>query len=626
MYRAKYFLKYVLLACVALLCLGAIVCIQPVYAASGSYDFELSSYDVVYEINADRTMHITENIEIHFLGSESTGFLRDIPVNGGERVKNVVVYNNDGSVADYSVIIEDSNYITVDIGSTSIKTNQTYLYKLVYDYEVTTADASNMLSINPIGFGWDCEINNASITLVLPQGYKTANMFIGSLATTPNGAYTYHDDTNTITTGVAKLSKHNGVTMDLYFEDGVLSTPFNMTPIYILIVGVVLLVVLLAVKFLAFNTMPLTPTVNFTAPDEMDPLMMGKLIDNKVNTEDVTSLIYYWANKGYIKINLNNEKNPTFIRIYRHLPEGTPSYQCTMYNNMFRYGDTVSVKDLEYKFYTTVDAVKRDINSKSKALYDSKSIGVSILFALLGTAFICITPIVVACVAISTRLLFLGGLALIIPAFVVYALVESLMYNKIKISNKKFVLMLCGIILVAAIVSGFYVYIMPNIVLDMFSKIIVCVIGFAVIILSITIVSRTKEYTDKLNKIVGFRNFILYTEKDKLETMIEEDPQFYYNILPYAQVLGVTDKWQEKFASITLQPPQWMSNPVGTYLEFAIINRSLKSLNTQLVSRMVARPSPSGLSGGGGHIGGIGGGGFGGFGGGGHGGGGGRGR
>jgi uncharacterized membrane protein YgcG len=355
----------------------------------------------------------------------------------------------------------------------------------------------------------------------------------------------------------------------------------------------------------------------------MDPLMMGKLIDNKVNAEDVTSLIYYWANKGYLKINLTDENNPQFIRIYKHLPENAPSYQRRMYDSMFSYGgevdnDVVSVNQLKNKFYTTIDSVTADVNGKTKNLYTSKSVAVSGIFGCIGALLMALLPTILAMINIG-GLLSLGSFVILIPAVLVYALTQGVMYNKLKISNSSFILYMVGIIAIAVLCSVFYVIILPETILDLASKIIVCIFGFAMIIGSVSIVNRTKDYTEKLNMIVGFRNFILYTEKDKLEAMLEDDPQFYYEILPYAQVLGVTDKWAEKFKAITLQPPAWVSNPFGTYLEFAIINRSIRNMTMTMLRTMLSRPSSSGKSGGfGGSIGG--------FGGGGHGGGGGRGR
>ena len=51
--------------------------------------------------------------------------------------------------------------------------------------------------------------------------------------------------------------------------------------------------------------------------------------------------------------------------------------------------------------------------------------------------------------------------------------------------------------------------------------------------------TAAEAFVKQLNEIIGFKNFIKLAEKNQLEKMLEQDPQYYYHILPYAQVLGV---------------------------------------------------------------------------------------
>ena len=101
--------------------------------------------------------------------------------------------------------------------------------------------------------------------------------------------------------------------------------------------------------------------------------------------------------------------------------------------------------------------------------------------------------------------------------------------------------------------------------------------------------------------------------------MLQENPQLYYDVLPYAQVLGVTKEWEGKFKSITIEPPSWCSGEASfSVFDYVLLNSMLRS---SFVSAM-SRPKPKGggtfLGGGGsgGHFGGFSGGGHGGGGGG----------
>lgn len=122
---------------------------------------------------------------------------------------------------------------------------------------------------------------------------------------------------------------------------------------------------------------------------------------------------------------------------------------------------------------------------------------------------------------------------------------------------------------------------------------------------------------------MGFRDYIRLAEKDKMETMLEENPSFYYDILPYAQVLGVSDIWTDKFAGLSMQPPYWAMNTHVSLFDVYVIHSLLRSTSATLSHSFHSLPQGASGSGGGFGGGGFGGGG-GGFGGGGFGGGGGR--
>jgi len=175
-------------------------------------------------------------------------------------------------------------------------------------------------------------------------------------------------------------------------------------------------------------------------------------------------------------------------------------------------------------------------------------------------------------------------------------------------------LMWLGILGISVIATLFYILLVPSFVFDLPSKIVLALVACAVSTISSILLSRTVSYTEKLNDIVGFKNFILLAEKNQLEMLIETNPQFYYHVLPYAQVLGVSDKWEEKFANIVIEPPYWLTNRYSLF-ELYLFNRMMHGTISKMNSHMYSRPSSSGSGGhggfGGGHMGGgHGGGGF----------------
>ena len=80
-----------------------------------------------------------------------------------------------------------------------------------------------------------------------------------------------------------------------------------------------------------------------------------------------------------------------------------------------------------------------------------------------------------------------------------------------------------------------------------------------------------------------------------------ENPEYFYNILPYAYVLGVSDKWIKKFESISLQAPSWYDSPntfdmrtFGTFM-----NSTMSSAQSNMSYSDSGGSSGGGSSGGG---------------------------
>ena len=95
-----------------------------------------------------------------------------------------------------------------------------------------------------------------------------------------------------------------------------------------------------------------------------------------------------------------------------------------------------------------------------------------------------------------------------------------------------------------------------------------------------------------------FRNFIEIAEKDKLEKLIDENPSYYYKVLPYAQVMGVSDVWENKFKGINLQPPEWAYGYNYNVFDYILFSALLRSTWRSTARAFVPPPSSSGRSGG----------------------------
>jgi hypothetical protein len=64
---------------------------------------------------------------------------------------------------------------------------------------------------------------------------------------------------------------------------------------------------------------------------------------------------------------------------------------------------------------------------------------------------------------------------------------------------------------------------------------------------------QTEFYSRMLGQIRGFANFIKTAEKDRIEMLVKETPDYFFNILPYAWTLELTEEWENKFNRFDLR-------------------------------------------------------------------------
>ena len=139
---------------------------------------------------------------------------------------------------------------------------------------------------------------------------------------------------------------------------------------------------------------------------------------------------------------------------------------------------------------------------------------------------------------------------------------------------------------------------------------LICV---AIIIFFIKIMPKRTPYGNEvLGKIKGFKRFLEVAEKEQLEELVSQNPQYFYYILPYTYALGVSDKWVKQFETIAIQEPNWYYSQTG----FSVSSFGTFMSSTMKSAQNTMTSSPSSSGGGGSSGGGFSGGGSGGGGGG----------
>ena len=562
----------------------------PFTAKASSDGYTITKYNVDIVVNENNVFNVTETLDVVYDQYYKHGIIREIPLTDKIHTivdgKDIVVkqrpkYKNVSVNYDYSKSREDG-YLNIKIGKASeyAEVGKTYTYVITYDYDPgdDQIDQYDQIYFNIIGTGWTANIEEVNFAIHMPKDFiiendegKLINFTVGYYGNAYNKGVTYEKVGNDIIGSVDKLEsgialyEREGLTVKLELPNGYFVGARKHTDLTLpLLLGSIGLFMLISVrgiiKFLKHGLRrKKISVVRYCAPEGLDPAACGFIYDGYSKADHIVSLIVYLATKGYLKI-IDDKGSKFKLQYLKPLDDTEPNYIKTTYNGLFKKADEegiVTKSQLTNKFYTSLNSAMSQL-SRSRTIYDKKRDGVIAygIFMFILSFFYLILPFAVFSYKIQTTLK---------PLYVL------------------------------------------SIIVMIINMLICLIIAFASH-------KRTEEAEEEYADVVGFREFIAKVETDKIETLVEETPDLFYKVLPYAYVFNLTNKWIKKFESIKMSPPDWYEgniyNTTTGMFDYNKLTSGLTSVTAAAKTTMSSRPyeSYSGGGGGGGFSGGGGGG------------------
>lgn len=497
-----------------------------VFGNDNNYDYVINNYDVSVSVNENNILYISENIAA-FFNVDKHGIVREIP-------ETNVVYRLDGTSTKAKVKVSNINVdndfevdnsggiVSIKIGNANEYVNGDWSCHITYNYDLRNDvnKGYDELYLNIIGNSWDTKIENVTFSIAMPKDFDESKLGFssGEYGTLNSDDISYVVEDNVIYGKLNRtLNPYEALTVRLELEDGYFDVnSFKVDPPFILslIVPILSFVVSLLLWKKYGKDDQVVETVEFYPPNGYNSLDVAFAYKGSANQNDVISLLVYLANKGYIRIIEKKKDKFTIEKIKEY--DGTNDFERKFFSGLFKNRrNVVDDEDLIDDFYETIDDITLKINNKNnrEKIYHSSSLFMSGL------------PIIL----------------LIILTYVSIVIKPSLMFGYI---------------------SSFFDFIFPfeafgfeKAYLYVYIYGIVCIIAMMVVQ---RYMPKRTEYGNKiLGKIRGFKNFLNVAEKDKLEAMVNDNPNYFYDILPYAYVLGVSSKWIKKFEKIKIEKPDW---------------------------------------------------------------------
>ena len=547
-----------------------------VQASFNENDFETTDFNVKLNVNKNASIYISEDIKVDIY-TPMHGIYRYIPLSrkidykaGGSRIQQsyAAMKISDVSVADdeYKAYRQRGNEV-IRIGDENKTLTGKKKYSLSYRVSLYEDEESHFDTFyyNVLPNDWNTAIQNSKITLVMPKEFQKSDVSIMAGREGSN-AYSsrikWKKKGNTITIKTEKtLPTGCGITVGIklpegYFEDAATHTMFN---IIMYLMGILFIAAMLLLWYKFGRDPKNIQTVEFYPPEDVTSAEVGYIIDGHVDKQDVVSLLFYFAQKGLISIS-EEGKNDYVITKEEELPPTAKTFERVFYNGLFESGDTIRLSELQDTFYdafqTTKEMVEAEYDSKSKKIFHGTANIIRILLVLIPPIAAAVFGWMIWRTYGSMLLLFASALiVLLVPASYVFGIfVQDKTHILTRPKKMLFSIISLAMAAVAMLATIWLsVSVMGNWIMAILYAAVIGIGYFTTRFMR----SRTKYGAELLGQLLGFKEFIRVAEKDRLEKLVEENPQYFYDILPYAYVMGLSKKWSKKFEGIAVEKPQW---------------------------------------------------------------------
>ena len=575
-------------------------------------------FNVDVDVHENNSYDFTETVGTVF-NTEGHGIYRYVPMEFdgiSERVDSGWC-----STDPVEIYEEDGNYVLqMGSGSSYIFGDHVFKYGYTITFRDDRDDSGDYMYIDVLPTSWQTAIGSSEITIHMPKAIKEdwVTVYIGKYGVQYDDTMDSWElkDGKTLTIKAEDLEQGVGITVLAKLPEGYWVGAEDAQGTKAAATGVpVALALLFGGLWARFGRRQhIVETIEFRPPEGITPAEIGLIIDGVLDKKDMVSMFVYFAQKGYMKIEETEKKRFVFTKL-KDIDENEKRFAQVLFNGLFEEGDVVHSKELGESFALSY----RDAcNALEDSYGDIVPLSTTLLQRVGGVALY-LFAVGVPFAAISYMLRPEGYIFGTILTALVAAWTTARIRNSYKrrLSGKKsgskayrifFWVVDAAFLLATAVGIG-----------NAFESVIVGALYF----LGFGACQFFNVYCDRISdkaarymgQILGLRTFIKTAEVDRIEALVEEDPEYFFSVLPYAYVMGLTNKWIKKFENINVMVPEWYQtyNTTGHYMPVFYMDDSLGGM-TSVVTTSVRSQLPadafSGSDTGGGWFSGGGGGGF----------------
>lgn len=312
--------------------------------------------------------------------------------------------------------------------------------------------------------------------------------------------------------------------------------------------------------------------VNYFPPKGASPMdVLLHYYGKNANARNIFNpLMLYWASRGFITVEEDCKRGLKLTKIKDIEPpeygkgfdRETYELEVKLFCHIFKGNKVFYTLGASEKFADFYDNIMIDFDKKVKAATTTKTRTLSIVFMILPMLVLIVESVIIGTTLGSDS----GVMVAMIFPIVGLIFMRFARLGIPKGMSVRFLLypfFACW----SGIPTALIISMIPT------NAAIIVLLGILIAFLDIYLITpkydiRTDEQLKAYSEICGFKQFLLAARADELELMVEENPNYYFDILPYCYVLKITEKLKPKFDKIVMDGPSWYLGELRDTLMF----------------------------------------------------------
>lgn len=526
--------------------------------------YTISNYNINIEVREDNTYKVTENITVEYK-NDNKPFIRTIPINLKEDLYKKTSISNLKIDSEYSFRKTKDNYIIEIDGTATKDSKKEYQITYEYNYGKDSTDEYDILYYVLNGITNDTVVTNLTFNIEMPKEVDKENieMAIISKDVQTNKSIVYTVDKNTISGRYMEtLYPDESMVVQIklpnnYFEKA--KEEHSLSIFIMIIVPMISVMIAFAMWYAFGKDNKYTKKKITTVPDRLNSMEIGYLYKGRTSNLDLATIILDFANRGYIKIE-EDESDFSLIKSFElhKLKEyrGKNNKERLIFENLFKNRDVVTPEDIDQNFYNAVINVTEDLNDTENQGRIFENTNNQTFITVLLTIISLFTIMFIPSIEYGS----IDDTVISIFMISLYILIYAAVYS---LAREKIFRVLIVIIIAVHTISYIATIPLAYALINDIGYLLTFIFGLLCLILLIMFIKimpkRTIYGNKMLGRIMGFKNYLENITKDEIKAKLKDNPNFFYDMLPYTIVLGISNVWIKKFENIKMTKPEWTS-------------------------------------------------------------------